>query len=84
MNAKLLYGLLLFTIINCEISNILWRQETISNISQVNYFTEDEFLVYSDRGIISRINSNGDSIWKKNLIYPKKCKILSEEQCIHL
>jgi hypothetical protein len=81
MNTKLFFGLLFITLINCQISNILWRQETLSNISQVNYLTTDEFLVYSERGIISRINSTGESIWKKNLIYPKKCKMVSEDQC---
>jgi hypothetical protein len=78
---SLIYPILLLTLINCEISNILWRQEAISNVSQVNYLSLDEFLVYSERGIISRMNSNGDAVWKKNLIYPKKCEIISEDQC---
>ncbi len=82
MKSKFIVSLLLLTIINSEISNTLWSEEMITNISKVNYISEDELLVYSDRGILSRIDNQGNSIWRKNLVYNKFCKLLTERQCI--
>ncbi len=81
MKERIIFCLLILNITNCDISNIVWKQESISNISQVNFLNENELIIYSRRGILTKINTNGDTIWKKNLIYPKKCKIESADQC---
>lgn len=83
MKTKFILSLILIFAIGCEISTNLWKEEMITNISQVNYINEDDFIVYSDRGIVSRLNNRGETLWKKNLIYPKKCKIITDSQCIY-
>ncbi len=81
MKIKILFCLFVLNIIYCDISNIVWRQESFSNISQVNYLNENELIIYSRRGILTKMKTNGETIWKKNLIYPKNCKIESADQC---
>ncbi len=76
--------ILSISLIKTQISNILWQQEMITNISQVNFVNENEAVIYSDRGILAKVRTNfGDTIWKKNYVFSKNFKIKSIDKCIN-
>jgi hypothetical protein len=64
------------------IATSLFNKELLGEPLSVNFLSNQEVLVSSVKGLVSKINLlQGETIWRKNLIYPTKLNIKSEEKC---
>ncbi len=72
----------LSTMINCsQIVNKLWKLDSIGKVHDLKFIDEREILVSSVRGVFSKINFNGDILWKKNMIYENELELDSIREC---
>jgi hypothetical protein len=61
------------------ITNLLWQENFISDVTSVNYLNSEELLLASRRGMLFKVHLNdGDMSLKKNLIYENNYEIASE------
>ena len=64
------------------ISTPLFNIDLAGEPFSVNFLSEREILTSSTRGLISKIDLNsGDVIYRKNLVYPMRLSMQSEEKC---
>lgn len=70
-NLKFIFSLILLVSLtnsNGIVSN-LWSLQYVGEPNSLKFINSKEFLISSNRGIIQKLNLNGEIEWKKNLIY---------------
>jgi hypothetical protein len=45
------------------------------------YINDNEFLLSTNRGVISKINNSGEVQWKRNMIYKSEIDLDNSGQC---
>jgi hypothetical protein len=78
---------LLSCLVNIALTNpiatSLFNKELLGEPFSVNFLSDQEVLVSSVKGLVSKISlQRGETIWRKNLMYPTKLNLKSEEKCI--
>jgi hypothetical protein len=67
--------------ITCQISANLWTHEMLGSPKNLKFVNANEFLLASERAVISKINLNAEVQWKKNMIYKSEYDIDSAGLC---
>ncbi len=64
------------------IATSLFNKELLGEPLSVNFLSDQELLISSVKGLVSKINlERGQTIWRKNLMYPTKLNLKSEDKC---
>ncbi len=71
----------MITISSLQTHSNLWAKEMLGTPNKVNFVNKNEFLLASNRGLISKIDKNGNIQWKKNLIYESEFELDSFGLC---
>jgi hypothetical protein len=64
-----------------QIVNKLWKLDSIGKINDLKFINDRDILLSSSRGVFSKLNVNGDILWKKNLIYENELELDSIGEC---
>jgi hypothetical protein len=64
-----------------QIVNKLWKLDSIGKINDLKFINDRDILLSNSRGVFSKINVNGDILWKKNLIYDNELELDSIGEC---
>lgn len=81
LNILITFSLYLITFSMNTVSN-LWSKELLGKPYRVKYTSQDEILISTTKGIVSKISTDyGEVLWKKNLIYNTNLELDGKGQC---
>ncbi len=81
----LLYLTLFYSIYCSNIASDLWTREFMGTPTNYNFIKENEAIVSTDKGVITRYNTQrGEIQWKKNMVYSDSYILDSIEKCIKI
>lgn len=67
------------------INSELWNKELIGAGHSYNFVNENELLLTTERGVITRLDlSRGSAVWKKNMIYQDIFELETIDQCKYI
>ena len=80
-NILITFSLYLITLSMNTVSN-LWSKELLGKPYRVKYTSEDEILISTTKGIVSKLSTEyGEVLWRKNMIYNTNLELDGKGQC---